>query len=125
MLQDMEEPCNVMLEEGENHQDFSIDLLNLATVQDKSFLCALEKIQDAHDSGEIITNESIIQQATAKHLQLISRDQDAFSLGRHVNLTTDGRQQDSALQTAHQPLVDWRDKLIARLPALEHDGRKW
>ena len=51
ILQDMEELCNVMLAEGENHQDFSIDLLStLATAQDKSFLRTLEYMQDSHDS---------------------------------------------------------------------------
>ena len=76
MLKDMEESRNDTLSEGDNHQDFAIDLLNaLATVQDKSFMSALDKTQDSCDSVNIITNGSIIQQETAKHMKIISRNQ--------------------------------------------------
>ena len=47
MPQDVEESRNGVLAEGENHQDFAIDLLStLAKVQDESFPRTLEKPQD-------------------------------------------------------------------------------
>ena len=62
MLQNMEELWNDILEEGKNHQDFTIDLLNdLAEVQDKAFLLTLENTQDYYDSREDISNDLIIQ----------------------------------------------------------------
>ena len=61
MLQEMKELGNGMLAEGENHQEFAIDILkHLAVVQENSFLRTLEKTQDSCDRGELIMNDSII-----------------------------------------------------------------
>ena len=57
----MEDLYSVIISEGEEHADFDIDLLNtLRTVQDKSFLYTLEKMQDSYDSGNKLSAEKII-----------------------------------------------------------------
>ena len=75
----MEELCDGAFVEVKSHQYFSINLLNaLVTVQDKAFLCTLEKTQDSSKSGEAIVNESITHQGTAKYLKLICLNQCKF-----------------------------------------------
>ena len=90
MLNYMEDLYTVIIAEGEDHPDFDIDLLNaLRTVQDKSFLHILEEIQDLYKSGEKLTTEKIILQATRKYHNLIQRNTYQYKGSRkYLNFAT-------------------------------------
>ena len=96
MLTEMEDLNSQTLAEGEEYQDFNLDLLTaLKTVQDKAFIITVDKLQDACDAGEVITPSQIMQKATRKCLNLIKRNEYQYTARKYLNLTTKNLQQNS------------------------------
>jgi len=109
MLTEMEDLNSQILAEGEDHQDFNLDLLNvLKTVQDTAFIHTIDKLQDAYDAGEIVTPTEIIQKATRKYLNLIKCNEYKYTARKYLNLTTKTNQQ----QQQDSTIAEWRKTLI-------------
>ena len=117
MLTYMEDLCTVIIVEGEEHNDFVLDLLNaLRTVQDKSFLHALEGMQDQRDSGHSMTAEKIILLATRKYYNLVQRNSYQHSNSKkYLNFTTDEGDNKDAI-------AEWRKLKIPGQSIVERDG---
>lgn len=114
----MEDLHAVIISEGEDHHDFDIDLLNaLRAVQDKSFLHALEGMQDSYDSGNKLLSEQIILKATRKYHNLVQRNQYQCNKSKqHLNFTTDK-------SSNKDTIAEWRKTEILGQPIVERDGR--
>ena len=68
ILTKMEELNSLILAEGEEHQNFNLDLLNaLKTVQDSAFINTIDKLQVTYNGGETVTPTHIIKKANRKY----------------------------------------------------------
>ena len=91
MLLQMEDWYLVILSEGEEHQDFNIDLLNaLYTVSDLEFKHAMLGLQDSYNKGTTLTLEIITNEANYKYDKLISRNEYHYQKRKYINLATEG-----------------------------------
>ena len=85
----MEELNSLILAEGEEHQNFNLDLLNaLKTVQDSAFINTIDKLQVTYNGGETVTPTHIIKKANRKYRNLLKCNEYKHTTRKYLNLTT-------------------------------------
>ena len=76
MLTNIELLYDSILSENEIHDNLIINILvALYTIQNKSFLGMIEKLQDEYDAGDKLTTQEIITRVTTKYNKLLNRNQ--------------------------------------------------
>ena len=123
-----------IISENECYDDFILDILEaLHTVQDKSFLVTVERIQDEYNSGATLSTHEVIKRAITKYNNLLKRKTYYYKdpTKKFLNLATHGKVTDDKDTDSNndnknsflKALPEWRKHRILGKDIIEKDGR--